>query len=92
MSRQKWLHSRKKEHSKNKLTLPTTIISLFHEYSIINELRQFSKDKIQNTKMIPKQLRDKGLINGQNKRQEDTQAKSADIILRSDTKTKWPEY
>ena len=41
--------------------------------------------------MIPKQLRDKRLTNGQNKRQEDTQDK-ANIILRSDTKTKWPEY
>ena len=37
--------------------------------------RQFSKDKIQNTKIIPKQLRDKRLTNGQNKRQEDTQDK-----------------
>ena len=64
----------KEEHKEKKLKLPP-IIWLFHEYSIINDLRQFSKDKIQNTMMIPKQLRDKRLTNGQNKRQADTRDK-----------------
>ena len=64
---------KRKNTKEKKLKLPP--ICLFHEYSIINELRQFSKDKIQNTKMIPKQLRDKRLTNDQNKRQEDTQDK-----------------
>ena len=65
---------KRKNTKEKKLKLPP-IICLFHENSIINELRQFSKDNIQNRKMIPKQSRDKRLTNGQNKRQEDTQDK-----------------
>ena len=66
---------KKEGTQQEQINVTTTITSLCHEYSIINELRQFSKDKIQNTKMIPKQLRDKRLTNGKNKRQEDTQDK-----------------
>ena len=46
----------KERTQKRSLKLPTPAISLFHEYLIINERKQFSKNKIQNTKMIQKQL------------------------------------